>query len=46
MIGSFRWFIFVGSGSHIKMADKLVLVNKEEVSYTIKTSSYSSMKFI
>ena len=46
MIVSFRWIIFVGSGSHIKMADKLVLVNKKEVSYTIKTSSYSSMKFI
>ena len=46
MIGSFRWIIFVWSGSHIKMANKLVLLNKEEVNYTAKTSSYSSMRFI
>ena len=46
MIGSFRWIIFVWSGSHIKMANKLVLVDKEEVNYTAKTSSYSSTRFI
>ena len=42
IIGVSRWIIFVRSGSHFKMADKLALVDKEEVNYTFKTSSYSS----
>ena len=31
--------------SRIKMADKLALINKEEVNYTVKTSSYSISSF-